>query len=76
MPKIDAMFAFIAEDNGPEDEGIMGFSMPDGSMMPMVGADMKRVKSLLPMAKMIRRVTGKPFKILRFKIDGEIKFDE
>lgn len=50
MPKIDEMFAFIIEDSGPEDEGIIGISTPSG-WMPLVGADMKRVDLLRPMAR-------------------------
>jgi len=62
--RIDQMYAFIAEDEGGE--GIMGFRGPDGIMMPMVGADMERVQSLIPIAEQIKKLTGKPYKIYRF----------
>lgn len=67
MPKIDRMYAFVADDNGPDDEGIMGARMPDGTWMPFVGADTSRIKSLLPMARMVSKLSGKPFKILLFE---------
>lgn len=76
MPKITEMFAFVAADGGPDDEGIMGALVPgpDGTpmMMPLVGADIGRVKSIKQHADMIRKATGKPYKILRFKLVGEI----
>lgn len=65
--KIDGLYAFVA--HGPEGEGIMAASMIiDGQlmMMPMVGADLKRVQSLLPTALEISRASGTPFKIYRF----------
>lgn len=47
--KIDALYAYLAQ--GKEGEGVMGMSVPiNGQMMmlPMVGADIDRIKSLLP----------------------------
>ena len=65
MPRIKEIFAFVAEDSGPDDEGIT--AMPVGHFwMPMVGADMARVNSLRPVAAKIARRTRKPIKILRF----------
>ena len=58
--KIEQMFAFVACDE--KGEGVMGFKGSDG-WMPMVGADMDRVKSLLPMAVAM----GVDFKILKFE---------
>lgn len=58
--KIEQMFAFVAYDE--EGEGVMGFKVSDG-WMPMVGADMDRVKSLLPVAVAM----GVDFKILKFE---------
>lgn len=65
MPKIEEMFAFVTEDSGPEDEGIVGMNTGAG-WMPLVGADMARVESLKPIAKQIAAVTGKRIKILHF----------
>lgn len=65
--KIDAMYAFVAQ--GPEGEGIMAASMIIAGremMMPLVGADITRVKALLPHAQEIARVSGKPFRVYRF----------
>lgn len=62
--KIDEMYAFVASDD--EGEGIMGMRMPNGDWMPFVGADMQRVYSLYPVAEDISKVSGKPFKIIKF----------
>lgn len=66
MPKIKELFAFVAEDSGPEDEGIIGMSLGGDLMMPLVGADMARVESLKPAARQIAWLTGKKVKLLRF----------
>jgi len=58
--KIEQIFAFVACNE--EGEGVMGFKGEDG-WMPMVGADMKRVKSLLPLALDL----GIKFRILKFE---------
>jgi len=65
MPRIEEIYAFVAEDSGPEDEGIVGMNTGDG-WMPLVGADMARVESLKPIARGIAAATGKKIKILRF----------
>lgn len=68
--RIDEMFAFIAQgENG--DEGVMGCSTSQG-MMPLVGADMDRVKSLIPLADIVRETTGKDYKIIKFSKREEI----
>lgn len=64
--KINGMYAFVTVDpNDPSgDEGIPAFSDPlTGLMMPMVGADLHRVYSLLPIA---RKLCPWGFRILMF----------
>jgi hypothetical protein len=74
MPKITELFAFICEE-GPNDEGVMGASMiiPDvgPSFVPFVGADMKRIESLKPIADQISEQTKTPYKIQKFKLVEE-----
>jgi len=65
MPQITEMYAFVAEDSGPDDEGIVGMNTKLG-WMPLVGADMARVESLKPIAKGIANATGKKIKLLHF----------
>lgn len=68
MPEITEMYAFVTKDKQPEgkDEGIIGFRTPDGTWMPMVGADMNRVKSLIPVADKIAREHGISYRIITF----------
>ena len=61
------MYAFVVADKDQDDEGIMGFRT-HGGMMPMVGADMKRVESLKPIADEICKKIGKTYKIFKFKL--------
>jgi len=65
MPRIEEMYAFVAEDSGPEDEGLVGMNTGAG-WMPLVGADMARVESLKPIARGIAAATGKKIKIIHF----------
>ena len=71
MPKIEQMYAFIVEDTGPNDEGVIGIQSPPGSdgtklWLPLVGADMARMDSLRPTALGIGRQVGKAVKLVRF----------
>lgn len=65
MPKITEMFAWIQEDSGPDDEGVLTWKFGD-NWLPLVGADIDRVKSLREFALAVRVITGKPVKLVRF----------
>jgi len=65
MPRITEMYAFVAEESGPGDEGIVAMKVAN-SWMPLVGADMKRAASLRRMAVSIARVSGKKIRLVRF----------
>lgn len=66
MPKIERMFAFITEDE-PGSEGIIGVQTYSG-LMPLVGADMKRVESLRPIAQATATATGKSVALVLFEV--------
>lgn len=72
MPKIDAMYAFIAEDSGPDDEGITAHLTPMG-WMPMVGADMERMDSIREVAQQIATAGGKPIRLVKFETRTELE---
>lgn len=77
MPKIERLFAFVVEDNGPDDEGVAAFHISGSSMfMPMIGADMDRVESLKSQARLIARATGKPVKLVEFSQRTELEVIE
>lgn len=54
--RIDELYAFVTKDEDGN-EGIAGFLSPDG-WMPLIGADMNRVHSLMSMAKEIAKNTN------------------
>lgn len=72
MPIINELYAFVVEE-APGEEGIMGALMPNNQWMPFIGADMKRVEDLKPMAAQISEHAKLPYKILHFKLDGEFE---
>lgn len=77
MPRITEMFAYVMADKDEEDEGVIGFYSPHaGGWVPMVGADMDRMKSLKKEADRISEQVGKPYKILKFKLVEEVKIGQ
>ena len=72
MPRIEEMYAFVTEDKGPGDEGVIGTDTPLG-WMPFVGADMARIKSLRPLALQIAKNLGKEVKLLHFTKREELE---
>lgn len=67
--KIEEMFAFVAIDDGVE--GIVGINTPSG-WAPLVGADMKRVDALRPLAKKIAETSEKEIRILKFSVREDL----
>jgi hypothetical protein len=58
------MYAWIAtEPDGGE--SVCG-AMIGGGMMPLVGADMDRIKSLRRLAQVTHKATGCPVRLVRF----------
>jgi hypothetical protein len=68
--KIEKMFAFVSQEG--EGEGVMAAMTQDGTWMPLVGADMSRVKALVPVANDISKATGRPYKIYEFSNKKDI----
>lgn len=65
MPRITEMWAYVIEDSGPEDEGVVAARV-GGEWMPLVGADRARAESMRPFAVEIGRRLGKPIRLVRF----------
>ena len=72
MPKIRELYAFVCEDDGPDDEGVAAMLGPDG-WMAMVAADFERVKSIKHVAQEICDRSGKPMKLCRFTVREEVE---
>ena len=71
MPRIEELYAFVCEDTGPDDEGVIGIQTGPGDdgqrlWLPLVGADMARVNSLRPIAQGIGRQIGKKVTLAHF----------
>ena len=81
MPLITEVFAFVATEEGPDEEGVIGMTlnMPGTgpTFTPMVGADMNRVESLRNYAIMIGKQSNKKITLKKFKLvsDEEVVFD-
>ena len=71
MPKITEMFAFVAADKGPDDEGVIAMLTKLGPA-PMVGADMARADALRPWAQAVANECGTPVRLLRFSVREEL----
>lgn len=71
--RIEQMYAFVMMDTD-NTEGIPAFADPvTGHPMPMVGADMKRVDSLRPIARQLARSSGLKITLCRFEIRTELE---
>lgn len=71
---ITELFAFVALDDFDGNEGVMAFH--DGNSdtwIPMIGADMTRINSLIPLAEEIEEATGAKFEIRHFSFTGTLK---
>jgi len=79
MPKIEAMYAYIAhEKEDPNDEGLTAFLMPamgfkGEQWAPMVGADEARMISLKPMAQEIANTTGQKITLVKFSVRADLE---
>lgn len=73
MPRIAELWAWVSVENAPDDEGVCGFLAPDGTWMPLVGADRKRIESLRPMARLIAEKSGKPVRLVRFSARTDVE---
>lgn len=71
--RILSLWAFIiVDDDGTE--GIIGMLGPQGTTLPLVGADLARVASLRPYAQQLATQTGKPVTVAHFSVrtDAEV----
>lgn len=71
MPfKIETLTAFVVI--GPDgDEGVMASKHGD-TWMPLICADPARIKSMLPIAKEISEISGKPFIVIELSVRSDV----
>lgn len=59
----------VTEENGGEGIAACEMSMQGARwMMPLVGADLERIKSLEPQARLVEQLSGRPVQLKRFTI--------
>ncbi len=77
MPRIDKLWAFIAPDTGPEDEGLVTAMASDPLIgnfpMPLIGGDMDRLESTRPVAQKIANASGVTIKLVTFSVRTEVE---
>lgn len=71
---VTELFAFVALDDLDGNEGVMAYYQ-DNTWIPMIGADMARITSLLPLAKKVATAAGTTFEIRHFTFAGTIAYD-
>ena len=71
--RIAELWAYIAaEGPGADDEGIMSSNMGGGPVVvPLIGADRERAASYRAEAETITKATGKPHRLVHFRLVGE-----
>ena len=67
---IDQMFAFVVIDEDG-DESVPAI-LNKNTWLPLVGADLSRIESLMEPAQVAATQLGKPIKIYRFSVREEI----
>lgn len=70
--RIEQMYAFVVLDPEDNTEGVPAFQAPGGPM-PMVGADMKMVDKLRPIAEAMAEQMGMKITLCRFEIRTELE---
>jgi hypothetical protein len=69
---ITSLYAWVVTE--PDGEGVAGAAlMVDGKpvWMPLVGADLDRMRSLRPYAELVKEQTGFPMRLARFDLAAE-----
>lgn len=69
IPKVTA---FVAIDPQNGDEGVMAFNSGSTGWMPLICADEKRTKQMLPIAEEISAATGQQYKIIQFSTREDV----
>ncbi len=79
MGRINELWAYVAEDTGPDDEGVVTAParLPgpfhQHVPMPLMGGDPERMASMRVAAQEIADGIGKPVKLLMFSVRHEVE---
>jgi hypothetical protein len=64
LSPVTEIFAFVVQFE--QGEQVVGGQMPDGSVMPLVAADRRRMEELIPVAQSIADASGMTMVVARF----------
>lgn len=65
--RIDSLWAFTAIDKDGT-EGVCAATIGDLGVVPLVGADLARIKALRPYAQVVATATGRPVVLSHFSV--------
>lgn len=69
---VQSIYAFVSKDDSG-DEGIVAAPMPNGGILPLLGADMDRIRSLWPYAQMAANMRGHEVKLAIFSVRTDVE---
>jgi hypothetical protein len=69
--KIEHVWMVISSDE--EGEGVCAAPLfGSGSLVPLIAADEERLESILPIAKILARESGKTIKLIKFSVREDV----
>ena len=68
--KIEEIYAYISVDDG--NEGICAFTR-NNTMIPMIGADLVRMRQLKPIARDLAKISPYPIKLIKLSTREEVE---
>jgi hypothetical protein len=72
--RVDELYAWMTEDPNHRSEGLVGANIgPGGSIIPLVGGDLARMRSLRCFVEGHRAATGWRVQLLRFSRRDELE---
>jgi hypothetical protein len=71
--RIQSLTAYVAVDPADDSEGVVGHLLADGTTMPLIGADEKRLEDLRPYAEHVAQMTGQTIKLVRFSVREDLE---
>ena len=70
--RIDAIYAFVSVDEDGN-EGVCAMPLPGLGPVPMIAADAARLKSLIPMAEKLAKLSGIKIRLIKLTTRKEIR---
>jgi hypothetical protein len=74
MPRITRMWAYLSVDPKTGDEGVCAMTLPNGVVMPLIAADLKRLAGLESTAEQLARDSGMRIQLVEFTERRDLHF--